>query len=83
MNNKGPDQTARMQGWSVPVLFVNPQKQVFSSRGPYFVGTQKNCLCLVETILLSTHNMNFARDKNKFNLVHMKKAVISHLRVFN
>ena len=33
-NNKGADQIARMQGWSAPVLFKNPRRQVFSRQGP-------------------------------------------------
>ena len=29
-NHKGTDQTAQMRGWSAPLLFANPQRQVFS-----------------------------------------------------
>ena len=29
VNNKGADQIARMRSWSVPLLFANPQRQVF------------------------------------------------------
>ena len=32
-------------GWSAPVLFPNPRRQVFSGRGPY----DKTCLCHIET----------------------------------
>ena len=32
-DNKGADQTARMQGSSAPLLFANPWRQVFSRRG--------------------------------------------------
>ena len=34
-------------GWSAPVLFANPRRQVFSRRGPYnaMVGVHRNGQC--------------------------------------
>ena len=34
--NKGADQSVGL-GWSVPLLFTNLRKQVFSRRGPYYL----------------------------------------------
>ena len=34
-NTKGANQTVRSAGWSAPVLFANPRRQVFSRRCPY------------------------------------------------
>ena len=54
---------------------------------PYVVGTQKNCL--IETILLSTHNIGFAwiireilRGKQLFTPPYMDPCIYVILRVY-
>ena len=56
-NNKGADQT----GWSAPVLFANPWRQVFSRRGPnaWFMGLEKK----KEVIMIKKYHIHNLQAK--------------------
>ena len=47
----------RCAGWSAPVLFANPRRQVFSHRGPIIVCTNKACIFIMD--LNRTISMKF------------------------
>ena len=57
-------------GWSAPVLFANPRRQVFSRRGPILTSVFG-----AETVFISTHNICLdVKKENNFNYPLIVKA---------
>ena len=57
----------RCAGWSAPVLFANPRRQVFSRRGPYIAhmllflehGSKSRCWCKCTESILSNEEPQY------------------------
>ena len=68
----------RCAGWSAPVLFANPRRQVFSQRGLYGRPTSRSCKLAKKTLLFcplkcaiiltcSPPITNGSHERNSFN----------------
>ena len=62
-------------GWSAPLLFANPQREVFSRRGPYL-------LSIVENTWTSLHNSILIEILSMIYLHYYFQQFFSHIKLF-